>query len=177
MRGWPSIEVRRGVAGGVATVTLPACRYRGAPNAEGRMPCTSPLLVCGHQGITAEHCERCPVVDKEASPLPLPQPRPLSQDPISLVRRYLAAAEHERRWRKSGGRMPTQEEVHQRIDICVACEHHDKQKNSCRLCGCYLIGTLLHVPPILLGKAEMATQQCPARKWGTVGGAPPAGCR
>src|SRR5437868_11242061 len=147
---------------------IPPCRYRGASNERGRFPCTSSFFVVGHEGITAEHCERCPVPDKVPSePLPKVEARPLPQDPLALGKRYLLALHHERLWLANGGRMPLPTEIAERTAICNACERRDSD-DRCTLCGCYLHSRLLHIPPILHGQTQLSTQICPLRTWGTV---------
>jgi ribosomal protein L37E len=55
--------------------------------------------------------------------------------------------------------MCSDEEIIRRHDICLTCEH--LQKDACSLCGCPLARVRGYV-----SKLSWADQECPAGKWG-----------
>lgn len=67
-----------------------------------------------------------------------------------------------RRWIAAG--RPTRSEEDQKAileDHCLKCEMYDKQKNSCKNCGCSLAQT----GNPLTSKLAMGTEKCPLGRW------------
>lgn len=52
-----------------------------------------------------------------------------------------------------GNRVPLEQYVN-RLDECVRCPYLNKEKWSCKKCGCYLTK-----------KAKMSTEDCPEGNW------------
>jgi hypothetical protein len=82
------------------------------------------------------------------------------------IKNFSAAMTEETRWRLSGGRGLTEDEVAKRRSLCDACEHRDTDDDSCKICGCYLSQRAL--PPVPVGKLNCATQSCPKGFWSHV---------
>ncbi len=93
---------------------------------------------------------------------------------LQMVKEFAYANLAELAHRTSGKPGPTWKEKEDRRKICDSCDQRDKETDSCTICGCSLEAKLL--PPILLGKLDMATQVCPKNLWGSVGGAEPQNC-
>jgi hypothetical protein len=161
-------------------IELPVCRHRGEELPTGRFLCRSPKLITSTRGITADTCLRCPYVDHEI--VDPPESPPEAADPPSLkaqIYEFLIALKTELRWLSLGGTPPTEGESTQRHKLCLVCSFRDQQTDRCTACGCYLRAESM---PFLLrktigmGKTEMACQQCPIGKWGTVQGCQATGC-
>ncbi len=104
------------------------------------------------------------------------QPPPSSPPPTlaKMLQSFISANVVELAFRATGGKAPTYSEIEFRRNHCNACDQHDSETDSCKICGCSLGAKWL--PPIPLGKLEMSTQECPRHLWGPVGGAEPKGC-
>lgn len=51
-------------------------------------------------------------------------------------------------------------EIYQRYEICKNCEHFNKIKSECKICGCNI-----STKKIFLNKLAWADQECPEKKW------------
>lgn len=56
-----------------------------------------------------------------------------------------------------------QEEILNRYNICLSCEHFNALKNQCNICGCYLSRKKQ-----FLNKLAWADQKCPENKWDVI---------
>lgn len=54
----------------------------------------------------------------------------------------------------------TKQEIAYRYNICILCEHFQKAKSQCGVCGCYLSDKSR-----FLNKLAWADQECPKNKW------------
>lgn len=54
----------------------------------------------------------------------------------------------------------SQLEINERFNICIQCEHMDKQKSTCKICGCNLSKN-----KEFMNKLAWADQECPIQKW------------
>lgn len=60
------------------------------------------------------------------------------------------------------GREATNEEIDQRMSICKSCEHFNKERETCKICGC-----------ACALKASWLSSNCPLNKWPTLPLVPP----
>jgi hypothetical protein len=120
--------------------------------------------ICGK----VEQCPYCRFYEQDATYRRLcdegkvPQPKA----PVGLFLNWAAALTVEMAWRARGGRTLTTEEHQQRRALCDACPEHDAEADRCLVCKCYLHARAL--PPVPMGKLEMATQKCPLDKWDVI---------
>lgn len=54
----------------------------------------------------------------------------------------------------------TQEQINTRHAICVSCEHFNRTKSECYICGCNI-----STKKQFLNKLAWADQECPVGKW------------
>jgi hypothetical protein len=157
---------------------LPLCRWRGERMGTGHYPCHSTALVTPVTGVHENTCRTCPYCDHEPlPPAPKIEMKQQQRSAKEMIERFLRALAYEMTWRAKGGREPTAEEKAARRALCDPCQYRAPALDRCTICGCFLERRLLHLPPIFLGKLDCATQSCPLGYWGTVAGAPAAGCR
>ena len=106
--------------------------------------------VCGVTGlpVTPEQCGRC---DEETRDRVANLPDKL-KGYASAIKRWVAA-----------GRPTRSEEEQKNIleEHCLKCEMYDKDKHSCKNCGCSLAQT----GNPLTSKLAMGTEKCPLGRW------------
>ena len=79
--------------------------------------------------------------------------------PIQRLRSYAKATA---RWIAAGRPKRSDSEVTRIYDeVCTPCSDFDKERESCRICGCRVSKSRR----ALLNKLRMATESCPAGKW------------
>lgn len=117
------------------------CEYRAMKN--GKPTCTVTGLP-----VTPEQCNRC---DEE------------TRDRVAKLGDKLSGyASAIKRWVAAGRPTRTEEEQKQILEEhCYQCEMFDKEKHSCKNCGCSL--ALTGNP--LTSKVAMKTEKCPLGRW------------
>ena len=66
-------------------------------------------------------------------------------------------AEAVKKWASAGFPVRDKDEVQRIYEICKACPHYDKSRQTCRLCGCKCNTNIFP----LMNKLRMATESCP----------------
>jgi hypothetical protein len=140
--------------------------------------CECGRYVPGQPWVDGRDCYICWLYHNEPAYQPiLDRPAPEKTSPGAIVNQMVQFADSmitEMAWRAGGGPAPSSQEKAARRRTCDSCDNRDPARDLCTVCGCYLEGNLLHLPPIPLGKLDCATQKCPLGLWGYAGGYAPA---
>lgn len=116
------------------------------------------LLKCSVCGI------RWLVPDSLAEKLMQQPPQCLGKEAaVRFPSKVLRYADAVRRWNKAGRPTRTKEEIDEILNaICRPCPHYLKKSKTCQICGC----SVNSVENGFRNKIAMATESCPAGKWG-----------
>lgn len=142
-------------------MNLPACEHRSVERKDGNFYCSHPKVFTAGFIVRPEFCAGCQVWQIKLPPRDESVPPPVaplgeSSKREKLVRYLLAIALY---WER-GSPNTTEHEYNYRASICNSCSY--KVDNYCThpRCGCRLQSKWP-----LGSKLQMATEECPIKRW------------